>query len=65
MSRRTGIEIELHLPTKLACQRCNAAAQEYIDQCIAQADTNSDGKIDIDEFVHLMVTHLPDARILL
>ncbi|CAJ1378689.1 unnamed protein product, partial [Effrenium voratum] len=38
-------------------------SEEYIDQCIAQADTNSDGKIDIDEFVHLMVTHLPDARI--
>eukprot|EP00913_Durusdinium_trenchii_P019553 g18380.t1 len=37
--------------------------KEYIDQCIRQADVNSDGKIDIDEFVHLMVLHLPDARI--
>eukprot|EP00434_Breviolum_minutum_P019066 symbB.v1.2.016807.t2/scaffold1292.1/size223628/5 len=39
------------------------ASEEYIDQCIEQADVNSDGKIDIDEFVHLMVLHLPDARI--
>lgn len=30
---------------------------------LRQADVNSDGKIDIDEFVHLMVLHLPDARI--
>ncbi|CAL1137238.1 unnamed protein product [Cladocopium goreaui] len=37
--------------------------EEYIDHCIEQADVNKDGKIDIDEFVHLMVLHLPDARI--
>ncbi|CAK9081209.1 unnamed protein product [Durusdinium trenchii] len=41
----------------------DSATEEYIDQCIRQADVNSDGKIDIDEFVHLMVLHLPDARI--
>ena len=39
------------------------ATEEYIEHCIQQADVNSDGKIDIDEFVHLMVLHLPDARI--
>eukprot|EP00435_Cladocopium_sp_Y103_P075108 s194_g54.t1 len=40
-----------------------AGMGEYIDHCIEQADVNRDGRIDIDEFVHLMVLHLPDARI--
>ncbi|CAE7170566.1 unnamed protein product [Symbiodinium pilosum] len=38
-------------------------AEEYVDLCISRADANSDGKIDLDEFVHLLVLHLPDARI--
>ena len=37
-------------------------AEEYVDLCISRADANSDGKIDLDEFVHLLVLHLPDAR---
>ncbi|CAE7916043.1 unnamed protein product [Symbiodinium sp. KB8] len=40
-----------------------ALTEEYIDLCIARADANSDGRIDLDEFVHLLVMHLPDARI--